>query len=119
MTKPIRLNILISRPAEFMNADCTKTLFGPSIYVRYGWTDADERHAPDGVSVFGRAFASFGEVWSPDAINSIGDKGAFVNVFPVTEMRAFVAELRASWGELHVQDNSGLLRDLDQGLWAG
>jgi hypothetical protein len=119
MTKPTRLNILISRPAEFMNSDCTKALFGPSIYVRYGYQAADENDAPTGVSVFGRAFASFGEVWSPDAINSLGNEGAYVNVYPVTEMRAFVAELRAAWGELHVQDNSGLLRDLHQGVWVG
>ena len=35
----------------------------------------------------------------------------------IQRCRALDNELRAAWGDLHVQDNSGLLPDLHQGMW--
>lgn len=84
------LNILIS------GADHAVAGRGPLVYLREGYSAVDADWQPLS-SPHCREFAM-------DAVEA---------------MRAYVAELRAAWGPLHVQDNSGLVPDLDQGPWAG
>jgi len=57
--------------------------------------------------------------WDPSELNRIGQPGAFVEAPNPDGIRAAVAKLREAWGPLHVQDNSGLVPDLHQGMWRG
>ena len=116
MTRTGKFNILISRPEWFLSADGSKRLFGPAVVVRYSYSDPTDEEAAGRET--GRRFAAIEEVFDREVINSSGRPGAFKNVYPINDMRAYVAQLRAAWGDLHVQDNTGLLPDLDQGMLA-
>jgi hypothetical protein len=90
-----QLNILVTRPYEFLTDNYTRRVFGPAIVVRYGFSqiEPDDPLIPPGAPI-GRGFPATHEVWDPDAINNLNQRGAFRNVYPVAAMRAFIAELR-------------------------
>lgn len=111
-----RLNILIARPSEFLTEQGRRA-YGPCIVVRYSYSEVPLDLWPTPDAPLGRGFAATSEVFDPNERNAAGSLGAYCNVYPLDDMRAFVAELRAVWGSLHVQDNTGLLPDLDQGLF--
>lgn len=111
-----KLNILIGRPTQFLGED-GRLDFGPVVRVRYSFSAVTDSDLPTPDAPIGRQFGKTSERWDPTMINSANNLGAFVNVYPIEEMRAYVAELRSVWGPLHVQDNTGLLPDCDQGPW--
>ncbi len=112
MTKSDKLNILISQPQWFLDTDGTRK-FGPVICVRHSYCrEIRDELLPDPETPSGQYFAATRETFDPE-------KGVYRNVYPTDKMRQFINDLRAAWGPLHVQDNSGLLPDLDQGYWPG
>jgi hypothetical protein len=112
---PNRLNILVT--ARMGSVGQNPAVHG--VLVRYGYTPVSD----DGGPVAGRRAAItvpvLGECYDPDAVNALGQPGAFRDVPDVYGIRAAVAALRAEWGALPVQDNSGLVPELDDGPWRG
>jgi hypothetical protein len=111
-----RLNILVT--ARMGRVGQHPAVHG--VLVREGYTPI----SADGGPVMGRRTAltvpMLGERYDPDAVNALGQRGAFRDVPDVDGIRAAVAALRADWGPaLHVQDNSGLVPELDDGPWRG
>jgi hypothetical protein len=103
MTHKNRFNILISR--IMMDAQTPDGPFtGVVVVVRYGYVPADDRDA-NGRSLY--VTLPMGEMWDPDAINNLHQPGAFRVDVDVPAIDAAVASLRAAWGDIPVQDNSG------------
>jgi hypothetical protein len=112
---PNRLNILVT--ARMGSAGQHPAAH--RVLVRDGYTPV----SADGGPVMGRCAVivvpMLGERYDPNAINALGQRGAFRDQPDVNGIRAAVAALREDWGPLHVQDNSGLVPELDNGLWRG
>lgn len=75
-----------------------------AVYVRYSYTAL--QLPDDDTRPLGRAVPVGAERFDPQAINNMGNRGAFVAVPDREGIAAAVAELRAVWGDLPVQDNS-------------
>jgi hypothetical protein len=92
-----RLNILVT--CRFHVLDNSGGATFHAVRIRNGWADVPERDdRPTGMAI---------EVGTqtPEDLSE--------------EIRQAVAGLRDAWGNLHVQDNSGLVPDLHQGKWNG
>jgi hypothetical protein len=110
--KPGRLNILVSSLTSAPGVmGAVRTISDPqhwhNVYVRYGYTalglgDDDNRTTSIRVPVMRDRF-------DETAINSIGQPGAFVVVPDVRGLEGAVAQLKSVWGDIPVQDNSGLV----------
>lgn len=99
---PERLNILVGGHTLTgpMSLALTRPAGAVAVRLRYGYTPVilgDDDNRPVGCGVDGLPDGS------PD----------------LPGIRRAVMVLRAAWGMLHVQDNSGTVPDLDQGKWAG
>ena len=103
--RPERLNILVTGFQAGTPAG------GWVVHLRYGYSPLGEPidQRPVRAAVVAR------ERWDNAALNQLGQPGAFVSAPDPQEVRAAIAAIRAAWGNLHVQDNSGLVPDLDQG----
>ena len=108
-----RLNILISRIM-----DSARTPYGQfsgvSVAVRHGYTVLSERaldcapkadRDPAGRPYF--VSLRMPTIWDPAAISNLGRPGAFRVDVDVPAIQAAVDTLRAAWGDIPVQDNSG------------
>ncbi|MBB2158293.1 hypothetical protein HLH33_18690 [Gluconacetobacter diazotrophicus] len=117
-----RINILVTRPHRFPSDDGARECFGPTVMVRNGYTpinlDDDRDLMPTPEASIGRGFEKIGERFDATTHNSAGSPGAFVNVYPVAEIRAYLDALCATWGNLHIQDNSGLFPEFSK-KWIG
>lgn len=96
MTKN-RTNILICRSIDGVDHE-GKSLVGNCVQLRDGYRAYDPPTAlfVDGQSVYDEA-----------ATNNLGTKGAFVVRSDIAGIEAAVATLRAQFGPVPVQDNSG------------
>lgn len=108
--RPERLNILVTARQSAPGCDSANV-----VHLRYGYTPLrepiDHRAVRFGVTM--------PERWDDTAPDQLGRPGAYVSVPDAASIRAAIAALRAAWGPLHVQDNSGAVPDLDQGKWRG
>ena len=124
---------LIARHPERLNILVTDIVSGATgwrrddrearniVVLRYGWTALNA--ADESLREINRPIAIgvpiLRERFDAEALNRLGQPGAFVNVPDVLGIRKAVGDMRAAWGPLHVQDNSGLVADLHQGMWMG
>jgi len=75
-----------------------------AVYVRYNYTAL--QLPDDDIRPIGRAIPIAGERFDPNAVNNAGRQGAYVAVPDRAAITQAVAELRAVWGDIPVQDNS-------------
>jgi hypothetical protein len=111
--RPERLNILITGATGHIREPRAHH----AVCVRYGWSPLPADAGLDRPVAIGVPLLA--DRWDPSVLNRIGQPGAFVETPNPDGIRAAVAKLRAVWGALHVQDNSGLVPDLHQGMWRG
>lgn len=98
--RPERLNILIAARDHTLTSD---PHYFHRINLRYGYTELVDEGLPGETRCIGGS-----AVYSPSM------------QLDADQIRAVVAEIRHDWGQdLHVQDNSGLVPDLHQGLFRG
>lgn len=120
--RPERLNILvtgfISGTTGWRRGDRRTS---NAVVLRYGWTALDAED--ESLRATNRPIAIdvpiLRERFEDEALNRLGQPGAFVNVPDVDGIRRAIWVLQSFWGLLHVQDNSGLVPDLHQGMWVG
>jgi hypothetical protein len=92
-----RLNILIGK--SFDGTDHTgASIVGNTVTLRDGYT---EHPSDTRILVAGKS------VWQPDARNNAGNLGGFGVRSDIPGIERAVATIRAQWGDLPVQDNSG------------
>lgn len=113
MTKPNRLNILIGCPLDDMRTPYGR-FTGLSVIVREGYSPLSEQaqahapaadHDPEGRPYY--VPIPMKTVWDATAINNAGRPGGFRADVDVPAIERAVATLRAAWGDIPVQDNSG------------
>lgn len=92
---------------------------GNPVLIRYGWSPLSRDELAGIDRPVGILVPILGTRFDHSELNMIGQPGAFVSMPDIPGIRRAVAELRAAWGDLHVQDNSGLVPDLHQGMWQG
>lgn len=92
-----RLNILVT--ARFGYPGPSGGWSGYAVRVRQGWIDAHDTE---------RSHSALAVPADGKSESEIAD-----------DLRRAVSCLRREWGNLHVQDNSGLIPDIDQGIWNG
>ena len=98
-----RFNVLIGKP--YLGVPTPDGPFtGVAVIVRYGYVPADEQDA-NGRPLF--VSLPMREMWDPNAINNLRQRGAFRVDMDVAAIEKAVATLRAAWGDIPVQDNSG------------
>jgi hypothetical protein len=100
-----RINLLISRVMDDLHT-ANGRFTGVVISARDGYTplaldDARRGGRPLSVSV------RMSTRWDNDAINNVGRRGASVVDLDVSAVETAVAQMRAAWGDVPVQDNSG------------
>jgi|SRR5579864_635985 len=98
-----RFNILIGKPV--IDAQTPDGLFtGMGVTVRYGYvspSDSDAAGRRCGIGL------PMGTVWDANAISNGRQRGAYRVDVDIPAIEAAVASLRAEWGDIPVQDNSG------------
>ncbi len=100
------LNILITAPfACEISAHSMENAI--VVKLRDGYADVDEPDSAIRV-VCNREYDS-------DAINMLGQRGAFAAVFPREPVLAFISRLQNRFGKLWIQDNSGSFQDIADG----
>ena len=95
-----RFNILIRRPCQ----DDRSGFNGVVVSVRYGYVEADENDA-DGRPLF--VSLVMPTIYDPQSLNNLGQRGAVRVDVDIPAIARAVGHLRAAWGPLPVQDNSG------------
>lgn len=114
--KPGNLNILVtaltSKPGNF-NAR-GQIVSDPSqwhsVYVRYNYTPLELSRNDPRLTGFG--VPTLGERFDPAAINNLGNRGGFVVVPDIAGIERAISDLKSVWGDIPVQDNSGLVPQL-------
>ncbi len=100
-----RINLLICKVVDGRR-DITRTFTGISVIVRYGYSPM-EHSFPE---VAGKRIAihlAFPTKFDRSVVNNSGQLGASVVEVDVERIADAVARLRAEWGDVPVQDNSG------------
>ena len=108
---PEHFNILVSRYAGSNRAGEIQ------VAVRYKSSPLDPFNDIDVDRPLAILVPPTGKKWDPEAINTANQKGAFCNVHDLDGIRKAVADLKAVWGDIHVQDNTGLVADINNGFW--